>query len=441
MFIFSVAISVCLFFVQVSLNYDLLSVAGTASSERSILPSQLILNSSHSRQVFAKTTIQSNTSHASSKNPLRKLLLSVPFYVYEDLAWKGAQWDRKPIKDFITENDNTKHADDYWFMRNALRHPMRTQDASEAQLFVIPSLHNFFDSRAFHKTKRLCLKGVCGQKLMVLAAETVVTSSPYFQNRSEAHLAVVSHFVHHKRWWSNQMPALYKTMLTRSSNIQFEDFKTNDPDRWSVPKLHVGRACPLQTRKRYDVALIATLKNDTRFRDRERICSWLQKYTVNNTQGGGLFRMQQCGQGTQCPSLAEAKLGFHVRGDTPSSSRLCDTVLSGTVPIFTLHEQYQVLPDWFDWERISYFLDMKTLEEATFVRKLSAIINDTEAYQRKLDLVLANRHLFDWTGLYPFDTYMYMLQTTLYPETAHDPTSFYAPNQGSSILRLPQPPS
>jgi hypothetical protein len=448
-FVLSIAVAVGLFFVQVAFNFRLVVIDGTTAVDWSILPPQLILNSSsNSHEVIEKrnasnTFIQSNhtTTASTSTKSLHKLLLSVPFYVYEDLAWQGARWDRKPIKDFVN-GSHSKHTDDYWFMRNALRHPMRTLNASEAQLFVIPSLHNFYDSRAFFKTHMLCLKGVCNRKLMLSAAETV-TSSPYFQNRSEAHLAVVSHFAHHKPWWSNGMPDLYKAMLNRSSNIQFEDFKTNDPDRWSAPKLHVGQACSLQCHKIYDVAMIATLKpDDERFRDRETICSWLHPYTINNTHthGGSLFRMQHCGWGTMCPALADAKLGFHVRGDTPGSSRLFDTLLSGTVPIFTLREQYHVLPDWFDWERISYFMDMRTLKEPTFVRELSAILNDTKTYQRKLDLVLANRHLFDWTGLYPFDTYMYMLQAFLYPDKRHDPTTFFAPDEPSSILRLPPPP-
>jgi hypothetical protein len=450
-FVLSIAAVVGLLFVQVTFNYDLVVIRGASTTDWSILPTELVLNSSSFLEIGMDRNVSNSwtqpmhattaSSSSSTTKVLHKLLLSVPFYVYEDLVWKGARWDRKPIKDFVN-GSHIKHTDDYWFMKNALRHPMRTLNASEAKLFVIPSLHNFYDSRAFFKTKMLCLKGVCNRKLILSAAETV-TSSPYFQNRSEAHLAVVSHFAHHKPWWSYGMPDLYKTMLNRSSNIHFEDFKTNDPDRWSAPKLHVGQACPLRLRKTYDVAMIATLKpDDERFRDRETICSWLQhNSTINSSQvGGGVFRVQHCGWGTMCPALADAKLGFHVRGDTPGSSRLFDTLLSGTVPIFTLREQYNVLPDWLNWEQISYFMDMTTLDETTFVRELSTILNDTETYQRKLDLVLANRHLFDWTGIYPFDTYMYMLQAFLYAETRHNPTDLFGPDGSNSILRLPLPP-
>ena len=124
--------------------------------------------------------------------------------------------------------------------------------------------------------------------------------------------------------------------------------------------------------------------------------------------------MKACGEGTQCPALANAKLGFHVRGDTFGANRLLDTLLSGTVPIFTFKEQYDVLPDWFDWDKVSYFANVSSKE--SFLADVDKIMGDKKTYQEKLKQVLANRDLFDWETPIPFDTYMYMLSLHLWPE-------------------------
>ena len=88
--------------------------------------------------------------------------------------------------------------DDYWFLRAALVHPMRTRNASEARLFVIPSLHNVYDMRAYFKLYDLCIENLCNEELMIQAAQQV-TSSPWFHQHPEAHLAVVDHFAHRKK--------------------------------------------------------------------------------------------------------------------------------------------------------------------------------------------------------------------------------------------------
>lgn len=357
---------------------------------------------------------------------LQQLLLSVPFYVYEELAWLNATWKGKAI----VEHADFKHSDDYWIMVNALRHPMRTKNPAEAKLFVIPSLHNFFDDRADARSSDLCVGTLCNDELMLSAAK-VVTSSPYFQSHPEAHLADVSHWAHrwsNHYWWTGKPPDLYFHMLNRSSNIHFETFKTNSG--WSVPTMLVGKACPLQANKTHDVALVATFKpDDPRFRHRETICQWLANHSF--------FKVERCGSGAMCPALGNARLGFHVRGDTPGANRLIDNILSGTIPVFTMKEQYEVVPKWINWERISYFMDLEVLNETQFIKDLRAILKDTSTYNKKMEILMANRHLFDWTTLFPFDTYMYMLQTYLYPETRHNAATIFAAESIRSVLILP----
>jgi hypothetical protein len=87
------------------------------------------------------------------------------------------------------------------------------------------------------------------------------------------------------------------------------------------------------------------------------------------------YSMSLCGAGQQCPALANARLGFHVRGDTYGSNRLIDTLLSGTVPIFTFDEQYNVVPDWINWKLLSYFARVSH-GETVFLSDIDVIVAD-----------------------------------------------------------------
>jgi hypothetical protein len=191
------------------------------------------------------------------------------------------------------------------------------------------------------------------------------------------------------------------------------------------------------------VAMIASLKSRPSFRDRKNICRWLNSSSTIKTS--------VCGPGKRCPALAESKFGFHAAGDTWGSQRLMDTILSGTVPIFTHLNQYEIAGKWIDWSQLSYYLPVhddsshpgpnlkvtrhSVRPQATqevFLKKLQDILNDTEGYARRHKAVVEHIPLFDYTTLYPFDTYMYLFQAELYPETRHKRSRW-------SALRLPVP--
>jgi hypothetical protein len=95
-----------------------------------------------------------------------------------------------------------------------------------------------------------------------------------------------------------------------------------------------------------------------------------------------------------------------------------DALLSDTAPLFTRMEQYQMVPPWIKWTEISYFVNVT--DHATFHRSLQRILDAPSLeYNQRRQAVVSNRDLFDWTTMIPFDTYMYMLQADLYPETRH----------------------
>jgi Exostosin family len=150
------------------------------------------------------------------------------------------------------------------------------------------------------------------------------------------------------------------------------------------------------------------------FASRRNICEWIELENTNTTgHASSNTTMTSCGEGPQCPALANARFGFHVRGDTYGSNRLIDTLLSGTVPIFTWQEQYELLSDWIDWKMLSYYANVST--QTTFISDIRRIAADQQGYEEKHKHVVLNRDLFDWKTTIPFDTYMYMLSVHLWP--------------------------
>jgi len=111
--------------------------------------------------------------------------------------------------------------------------------------------------------------------------------------------------------------------------------------------------------------------------------------------------------------LAQSRFGFHVRGDTFGANRLFDTILSGTVPIFTFKEQYDILPQWVDWKGLSYFVSITT--EDAFTESLEPTPKDIKL-GCKIN-VLQHRDMLDWHSGIPFDIFIYDFQRQLFPET------------------------
>lgn len=213
--------------------------------------------------------------------------------------------------------------------------------------------------------------------------------------------------------------------------MTFEDQIPNHQNRLRFPSTYVGTPCPIETEKKQDVSLTAKIcwNNGTScFEDRKNICTWIRHSNSTGNRilpadGSGTtpIRMYQCGWGDQCPTLARARYGFHAQGDTFGSNRLIDIILSGTVPIFTRREQYDILPKWLDWRKLSAFLPLNDIKDETqFIEKLQTILHDDDGYKERHEAVLQHRHLVDWMTLHPFDLYMYSLQAELYPETRHN---------------------
>jgi hypothetical protein len=385
--------------------------------------SVLYTNHIHEAYTAARKLVEDNTFDV-PRQPTREadydLLLSVPFYIYEELNWLDSGYKGNQTFREIFENEaNKKHQEDLQFYKAALRHPMHTHQPEEAKLFIVPFLSSIvFSSLIYSDPATLCVNNTCG-KDVIKSVDHFLGQSKWFQrNEGKDHLATVTYFgfnhpfvIGGKRQYEN---------LMKCHVIQFgEEKKLNTADRLAFKTFYVGTKCPLSP-KTSDLAMIATIPpNKRKFKSRRDICRWVKN--------GTNYSMPICGPGQQCPALAEARFGFHVRGDTHGANRLIDTLLSVTVPIFTRQEQFDLMPEWIDWAQLSYFSPVTNRTNRTsFLRSLHTILADKEGSERKLQNVVKNSDLFDWETPIPFDTYMYMLQAHLWPELRRNESRYSA---------------
>ncbi|KAL3933608.1 MAG: hypothetical protein SGBAC_010322, partial [Bacillariaceae sp.] len=422
----------------------------------------------------------------SSSSTSSELLLTVPFYVYEELAWINATADGKLVGDMANQHGKFgtrfKHGDDYWLLEASLKHPMRTRIKSEAKLFFVPWLLNYFDFRSF-KDIQLCWDGKCNMDLM-LEAVTKLKESETFQLYPDRHIVVRSFYAAHWENWNQELEkqnkVAYEQFLDVFRHMQvitFEgkDLYPNPGHRFNLPSYYVGTACKHSHEKPFDVAMIASLSPEKRkFQHRRNLCRWLKNGRHRKNEKILNLKISVCGYGDQCPALAKSKFGFLVAGDTFSSQRLMDTVLSHTIPVFTHLNQYPMAGgEWIDWDQISYFIPIHNdthlkpslakegrlkrqnganqnttthptsrysmlppASESSVLERMSAILNDEKGYEERHHKILQHMPLFDYTTLHPFDTYMYLFQAELYPETRHRPEAYSC---RWSALKLPRP--
>jgi len=343
---------------------------------------------------------------------------------------------------------------------------MRTDNASEAALFYVPTPLNavsMFGQRLCHHTKDG--ETLCGREILKRDGKALRESKWYQKSLGRDHVVVMSSYIHDYLKRKEVHLDEYNTnvfqsrlgaapgITTSSHDFDFADYAPMSmlrcnhitwenrvmrvpqngelklPERFALPSFYVGRRCSVrQGPVSNDFALIASFETwNQKIGERIKLCDVLKR---NDTS----FRVDACGPGKQCPALAQAKFGFHVRGDTPGSNRLMDTILSGTVPIFTHEKQYGVLPSFIDWRKLSYFADIKA-DRKTLVRSLRAIVQDERGYAKRRKAVLRNLKLFDYSTKLPFEMYMYHFSLLIYPNLEPRPQRF-APSDAFCTARL-----
>ena len=323
--------------------------------------------------------------------PINVLKLQVPFFVYDDsnLNWENHTFIPNDQPDYAL----SKHSDDYWLYQASLRHPMRTHDPDRASLFFVPFFLNAISERKtciqLNATMERCFRRP-GQAFRY--ANDQLSLSKYFQrSQGKDHVIVISH-------WLAPLTRKIDNLLN-CNLINFEGrFPIPRDDVSFIPSFYVGRGCDREPQKTHDFVMVGTFRPIPEFRDRENICRWL-------LQDGGAYSVSACGQGDQCPALAQAKYGFHPRGDTLGSNRIMDLVLSRTVPLFTNPAQYDILPDFVPWRKLSYLIDVSTKQK--FEESAVYVLSRPESeYQEKLKRIDEHMHIFDHTRIHQFDAYM-----------------------------------
>jgi Exostosin family len=363
--------------------------------------------------VAVEIPVQENAENETPVVP--KYRLNVPFYIHTDydLNWHNATAGGKPYwpAEPNAKTCDGKHSDDYWYMRSAWKHPMRTFNPNEAKLFFVPVLLNEVMERyaEFWKLrhKPFCAHGKTGciekdkDLELLYKVNDALGRNKYFQ-RSDGtdHIIVLSH------WEARKLPANV-TNIHKCNTLTFEDEVPNATlpyDRIRMPGFYVGKPCPL-AEKTHDFAMIATFKHNKsdafefqkrNFQSRADLCEWLP-----GTAGTTI----RCGPGEQCPALAQARYGFHVRGDTWGSNRLMDTLMSRTVPIFTSEEQYKILPSFYPWKEVGYLIEVS--DRKTFQKEVEKLLNrPAKEYEEKLRKIDQYMYLLNHTLPYQFDGHM-----------------------------------
>lgn len=377
------------------------SIAITSSS-RNFLPKDPF--------VWPSGDISSSRVDIRRELPLR---LEVPYYVYENetLNWYNAKWNTK-------EYGSYKHSEDWHLLKAALRHPRRTQDPSKAKLFFVPTLLNAAASMKGERPK-ICVgpkHNKCFRENKGGFYEYVnqaLGEQYWFQkNQGKDHVIVASHWAvglyygRHTYAKSYTKPNLFRNL--RSCNvINRQGLKPTPYDgRYALASAYVGNPCPPQRTKASDFTMIASLHpGNPDFQSRRDICEWIS--TANDSAGSEekKYSVAVCGHGLQCPALAQARFGFHVRGDSWGSNRVMDTFLSRTVPLFTNDFQYDILPPLVPWRKLTYLISVNNSRE--FYDSMDDVLSRKDAeYENLLTAIDYYMPIFNHTTIYRFDAYM-----------------------------------
>ena len=310
------------------------------------------------------------------------------FYVYEDKRWMAIiclkENQRLTVREAL-ETDWMKHSDDYWFLKHALEHPARVSSPEKAEMFVVGGLLNLIVEQPIWSAMKCCIGSMCDGELIQDVEDMLLHSSWFNKSQGRNHVLVASHYESRRRLQN------FKSIST-CNWISFEHNELGD-GRAEIASTYVGRKCP-PANKTHDLAFIAKMKNREVFPERHDACRWL-----NETK---LFRVSTCGQGQQCPALAQARMGLHIRGDTFGSNRLMDMLTTDTVPVVTQQQQYHILPPFFPWRKMTVFAPLDS-KEHFFDGLKKANISTVQSFNAAKRIA----YKLDWRHNYLFEQYIH----------------------------------
>jgi hypothetical protein len=327
------------------------------------------------------------------------------------------------------------HHFDYYFIITALSHPMRTKNISEAKVFIVPTLIS--DSLITKIYRKEIFDKRFHQRLLNL--NLALGASKWFQkSNGKDHISIITAFsaenIFNCRTPKQKDRSFCKLNYTRNiascNMIQwYEGGGSNkkyihhmlESNRFALPSMYVSKGCNIEANKTDDLTFIGELHHKNkrcstcnfRLRFRREGAKWVKQ---------SKWKYSVFGHGEKCPSLSQALVGMHFPGDSPSASRLVETILSGTVPVFTTREQYEAIPNWIDWSQISFFADIRNT--TLFDLNMNVILSNKTNIMSKTAKLVKNRALFDWNTTFPFDLYMLQVQKMIYFNSTIPPNAF-----------------
>eukprot|EP00747_Dinoflagellata_sp_TGD_P067266 gnl/TRDRNA2_/TRDRNA2_155192_c0_seq3.p1 gnl/TRDRNA2_/TRDRNA2_155192_c0~~gnl/TRDRNA2_/TRDRNA2_155192_c0_seq3.p1 ORF type:complete len:416 (-),score=29.86 gnl/TRDRNA2_/TRDRNA2_155192_c0_seq3:78-1325(-) len=359
----------------------------------------LRLGTSPGRWAFSRSAAEQAAIQASSANPLPELSpldgtkFHVPFYVYDELDWMSTTCSNGKVRKGVFQAGiPVKHTEDLWFMKAALNHTLRTRDPQQAELFVVPVLLNTAAEVVWRHKLKCCVDGLCNLDFFKYTND-MLGKSPWFQrNAGRDHVVVCSHY---------RCGGFFTYDNLRMCNSISHDENSIRGGRCRIASTRVGNRCDHKP-KQFMFGMIASMHREKQtFHTRSDICRWM----ANSTEIDPTFNVSICGEGKQCPALAQSRFGFHVRGDEWGSGRLVDTILSGTVPMFTNPEQYKILPPYVPWKKISALINVD--DKDTFRSSLKESVPHYDALKNAVDKYAP---LVDWETPVPFEQYMWLFK-------------------------------
>lgn len=357
------------------------------------------------RETFVETNQMPDWQGFPAMKVMNKTIDLEPFYVYDDIDWMSIKCDG-----ILLENYGLyKHADDYFFLKHALEHPKRVKNPEheQASTFLVGGLLNLI----VRKLWDCCIDSICNKDLVHQVDRTLLNSPWYQRNSGADHIVVASHFSSKK----------YLESFSAIKSCNWISFEENHSFNgiMRVANTYVGRRCP-PVPKTHDIAFVASMHPERKtFQDRRNVCDWLRHQDRWN--------VSTCGPGKQCPTLAQARMGMHIRGDTFGSNRLIDTLLSNTVPVFTAKTQYDILPSFLPWKEMSVFVPVNSEESfrAAILRNVtfSNQVSKVAAFNRKYKV----SSIVDWRNNFLFELYVDHMTKRLNQREPHLPPRGQSP--------------
>jgi Exostosin family len=306
-----------------------------------------------------------NAEHRPDWQPSLPLKLpeSVPFFIYEGPLFDWHKNCSEKGAELLQHHRNYKHGDDVLFLEHAMSHPWRVQNASEAVLFVVPVMLTFGVRH-----------GACGlpHKEMQNITAAALAQSPWFNaSGGRDHIIVASSFqTRLKKHFTDSFIGVMQNMIVGNfetyprASFKSEQWQTSlwrctvvTPyiDRHWHPVSHVETLEQFKSRP-FSVFFLGQVDDRPAYSARRQLGTMLQAVPnitgiyasvsglgastyktvcadICDAKGSCMLCTMGRDGGKYMEYLAGSRYALMLLGDTSTSSRLYDSISSGTLPI------------------------------------------------------------------------------------------------------------